>query len=378
MVPTRLFRRHYRRTVPGLAGGLHLSERASPSTASLVSDGDESFAAGDFHRALECARAALSLEPRLLSALGLRSAALDALDEVEEARAAHEEALRVAPRDLDTIGDAAEFYLRRGIEHGDGPWLERARELAAAGAGLADRADADPDTFVDFILSESDALQEMGDTTGALARVDGAIQRLPQDLRLQLECGVLLFETCQFVEARRVLADLLRADPSNPQAHHTLGLIAEREGRLEEATVRFRQAHAAASEDFPIPVQLPPGEFDAAVEDALEELPSQIRDYLANVAITVENIPADDDLLSSDAALSPSILGIFRGSPLAEKASMDPWSHFPSSIVLYQRNLERFALSREELVEEIRVTLLHEVGHFLGLDEDQLRDRGLD
>ncbi len=65
-------------------------------------------------------------------------------------------------------------------------------------------------------------------------------------------------------------------------------------------------------------------------------------------------------------------------APLGQKASMDPWSHFPSSIALFQRNLERMARDREELVEEIRVTLLHEVGHFLGLDEDQLRDLGLD
>ena len=57
---------------------------------------------------------------------------------------------------------------------------------------------------------------------------------------------------------------------------------------------------------------------------------------------------------------------------------MDPWSHFPSSIGLFQRNLERYARDREELLEEIRVTLLHEVGHFLGLDEEQLRELGLD
>ncbi len=56
---------------------------------------------------------------------------------------------------------------------------------------------------------------------------------------------------------------------------------------------------------------------------------------------------------------------------------MDPWSHFPSSIVLYQKNLERACDSKEQLVEEIRVTLLHEVGHFLGLDEEELEARGL-
>ena len=57
---------------------------------------------------------------------------------------------------------------------------------------------------------------------------------------------------------------------------------------------------------------------------------------------------------------------------------MDPWSHFPSSIVLYQENLQRFARTREELVDEIAITLQHEVGHFLGLDEEELEKLGLD
>ncbi len=117
---------------------------------------------------------------------------------------------------------------------------------------------------------------------------------------------------------------------------------------------------------------------DQALEEAMESLPQPIRGYLANVAIAVEDLPSDDDLLASDPPLSPSILGIFRGSPLGHKQSMDPWSHFPSSIVLYQRNLERFARDRKELVEQIGITLIHEVGHFLGLDEEQLWERGLE
>jgi predicted Zn-dependent protease with MMP-like domain len=57
---------------------------------------------------------------------------------------------------------------------------------------------------------------------------------------------------------------------------------------------------------------------------------------------------------------------------------MDPWSHFPSSIVLFQRNLERAARTRDELLEQIRITLVHEVGHYLGLSEDELYERGLE
>jgi predicted Zn-dependent protease with MMP-like domain len=125
-------------------------------------------------------------------------------------------------------------------------------------------------------------------------------------------------------------------------------------------------------------VEVPAAEFERLVEEALARLPEPVRRYLGNVAIAVEDLPSADDLRASDPPLSPSILGIFRGGALPHRASMDPWSHFPSSIGLFQRNLERFARSREELVDEIRVTLLHEVGHFLGLDEEELYRRGLD
>ena len=69
---------------------------------------------------------------------------------------------------------------------------------------------------------------------------------------------------------------------------------------------------------------------------------------------------------------------MFRGPGYGRGGAVDPVTHLPASIVLFQRNLERFARDREELAEEIRVTLVHEVGHFLGLDEDELYERGLD
>ncbi len=159
---------------------------------------------------------------------------------------------------------------------------------------------------------------------------------------------------------------------------HAQGLLAERRGDAAEAERRFSRARSLAPGEFPRPVSLSAREFEATVEAALAALPDQVRRYLSNVAITVEDLPSEDDLLAADPPLSPGLLGLFRGAPYGQKASMDPWSHLPSGIVLFQKNLERFARSREELAEEIRITLVHEVGHFLGLDEDELYARGLD
>lgn len=224
---------------------------------------------------------------------------------------------------------------------------------------------------------------EAGEAAAALAEVRAGRARAPRDppdeLRAELDLveGLALVDLCRFDEARRVLEAFAR-DYEDAWAEHALGVLAERRGDRREAERRFRRARALAPEEFPAPSSLSAAAFDAAVESALEELPEPVRRWLANVAIAVEDVPADDDLLGADPPHPPSILGIFRGTPLGDQASMDPWSHFPSSIVLYQKNLERLARSREELVEEIRVTLLHEVGHFLGLDEEALANLGLE
>ena len=94
--------------------------------------------------------------------------------------------------------------------------------------------------------------------------------------------------------------------------------------------------------------------------------------------IAIEDIPSDEDLTSSKPPLSPMILGVFRGTPVGERSVFNPYDHFPASIVLYQRNLERFAKTREELIEQIGITLMHEVGHLIGLDEEDLWERGLE
>jgi predicted Zn-dependent protease with MMP-like domain len=224
---------------------------------------------------------------------------------------------------------------------------------------------------------------DAGDAEGALEAARRASSQAgraaPDDLAADLSLlqGLALVDLCKFDEARPLLEALAR-DFDDPSAEHALGLLAERRGEAREAERRFARARQLAPDDFPPPIVLSPAEFDAAVEAALRELPEPVRRWLENVAIAVEDLPQDDDLVDGDPPHPPSILGIFRGSPLGDKASMDPWSHFPSSIVLYQTNLQRFARSRRELVQEIRTTLLHEVGHFLGLDEDELEELGLD
>lgn len=254
---------------------------------------------------------------------------------------------------------------------------ERALERAVEGARLAGRGD-DEELGARLAIAEGQARLALGDSRGALACILRGARVFPDDLDVRVEEATALHELSRFEEAAAVLERVLEEDPGDAGAHWLLGLSLERLGRGETAERHLGRAREIAPDDFPAPVTLSPEAFEAVVEQALAELPEPVRRWLGNVAVTVEDLPGAEELLSSEPPLSPSLLGIFRGSPVGDKASMDPWSHFPSSITLFQTNLERMARDEDELREEIRITLLHEVGHFLGLDEDRLRELGLD
>ena len=321
----------------------------------------------------------LRASPRHVPALHYRAAALAELDRLEEAREAYDAAVRAAKNDPELLLGAADFHLnvlgRDGNPEREDQ--ERGLELAVRGRKLA-RKGGDAELAGELAWLEGLALNQLGRNGEALAALATAEEALPGAVEVLLEQGFALYELCRFDDALAVLRRAEVADPDDPWTQHTLGLVLERRGDGEEAQATVRASAEARAGRVPEAHRALARGVRPVVEDALEDLPEPVRRYLANVAITVEDLPAEADLRASDPPLSPAILGVFRGSPYGDKASMDPWHHFPSSIVLYQTNLERFARDRAELVQEIGVTLVHEVGHFLGLDEEELWARGLD
>jgi predicted Zn-dependent protease with MMP-like domain len=108
--------------------------------------------------------------------------------------------------------------------------------------------------------------------------------------------------------------------------------------------------------------------FMRLVEDALERLPARFRGKIENVAIVVEDLPAGPEPPGEDL-----LMGIFEGVPATERSVWES-SAGPARIVLYQKNIEAVCDTDAEIREEVRLTLLHELGHYFGMDEDQLRD----
>lgn len=112
--------------------------------------------------------------------------------------------------------------------------------------------------------------------------------------------------------------------------------------------------------------------FEALARKALEELPEEFRRLMRNVAIVVEDFPSKEDAREAGIPRE-ELLGLFAGVAHAgQDLFFDLPPPLPDRIVLYQRNIEALCSSEEELVEEIRLTLLHEVGHYFGLSEEEL------
>lgn len=108
-----------------------------------------------------------------------------------------------------------------------------------------------------------------------------------------------------------------------------------------------------------------PEDFEALVGEGLDSLHEDMLSELDNVIFLVEDRPAD----GSD------ILGVYEGFSLAERSSYG-YGEEPDRIILYRENLLEFCADMEDLVAEIRVTLVHEIAHFYGLDEQRIHELG--
>ncbi len=185
----------------------------------------------------------------------------------------------------------------------------------------------------------------------------------------------------QFELVRLELArdDALRAVAVNPdlaEAHDLLARVYEHLGEAESARQHAAEAQAIDPSAFGPPLEVTDQEFDTLVEESLGELPEPIRKKLDEVPVLIEDLPSRQVLTAEEPPLVPDLLGLFVGRHLLERSHLDvPGA--PGAIFLFRRNLLRVCVDREELKREVRTTVRHEVGHLLGLDEDDLEDWGL-
>ncbi len=107
-------------------------------------------------------------------------------------------------------------------------------------------------------------------------------------------------------------------------------------------------------------------EFEGLVAEALDGVPPELTSLMDNVVVLIEPEPQPED---------PDILGLYDGIPLTERDSNYTFRG-PDRIFIYRGPLTRMCESREQLVDEVRITVVHEIAHHFGIDDDHLHDLG--
>lgn len=116
--------------------------------------------------------------------------------------------------------------------------------------------------------------------------------------------------------------------------------------------------------------------YQTLVQRVVDSLPPRILDLLSNVAIVVADEPSSEHLQSADGTTLDELFGLYQGVPLIDRGS-NYTMVLPDRITIFIGPLERAFASPSDLEQEIRITILHELGHHLGLDEDGLEALGL-
>ena len=116
-------------------------------------------------------------------------------------------------------------------------------------------------------------------------------------------------------------------------------------------------------------------EFEHVVGEALESLPRRFANLVENVVIAVEEEPNDEDLEAvaesdDDAEGGCELLGIYRGVALTDRSH--DMTLMPDEIAVFRGPINRVARTRAEAVREVRETVIHELGHYFGLDDDEM------
>ena len=322
---------------------------------------------GDLDQARSLAEGILAEDPASARAHHVLGLVLVELDKPEEAMSA----------------------LQRACTLYDGPW-EAHLDLAVLELDHLDEPDAAASTCRSALARRPElglkagllhllgqASREMGQPAQALACHE-ASRLLGPDLDDPEARGLALFELGAFRKAAAALRMALKRGPGlSAEGHFHLAVILERLGDGHLAHQHFQAAARKDPGDQFVPRALSEEEFEGLVEVALGELPEEISGRLHEVPVVVEPWPDPDELRLSDPPLSPLLLGMLRGPSLRDRSEGAQPGELPTQVLLFQRNLELLCSNREEIAEEILLTVWHEVGHYLGLEEEELEERGL-
>jgi len=198
----------------------------------------------------------------------------------------------------------------------------------------------------------------------ALVILDDVLKAHPERSWSQLERVAVLIDLGRYGDGLTAVRALPRFDDPHERAalHAQEGVCLDHLGDAAGADAEYRQAEALAPDDYPMPIRLSGTRFEALVAEALDGIPEEFVAYLEQVVVRVRDWPGPDD--------DPSLMGLYVGVARPDRTVLteDHLDH----IVVFKRAHELQAVDEDELRDEVRRTVVHEIAHHFGIEHDEM------
>jgi tetratricopeptide (TPR) repeat protein len=309
------------------------------------------------------AQAAQAIDPKSPEAVTLLGAVAAAEGDEAAALALYRRAMKLDPEYVAPMLYAAEALMWPDEE------LEEALELIDRALEHAD----DEEDFLDALLLKAEALIAMGEDDDARAALDELPPTQLPEASFHNRAARSFLDLGMHDEAEEHFQQAIVLDPKNADAFHGLGMAYEEKEDTRAMVKAWLRVRELDLEEPAVAWSMTQEEFEKVAEDALGELPDRIGKLLENVPIVAADYPSIEIVAEGN---DPRMLGFFSGVPYPEKSHLGGAPHL-DCVFLYKLNIERVSRNRDEAAKEIRITLLHETGHFFGLSEEELEAMGL-
>lgn len=263
--------------------------------------------------------------------------------------------------------ETAEELMDRIERHLDAGYAAGALDLSSFAVR---RYPSDPDLWALY----AEALEGAGRLKEAIGAYTRAIALTPDWTAGVARRASLLIEVGQIDEARADVDAVLATDPEVAEAQFNRAILAEVAGNEFDAARAYRTAETLDPERYYLPVRVSSERFLEAARDAIDELPTRLREHLAGVPVVVRDMPERDAEGEWESGSNPLLFAYLAGPDIPDGDDVDPWVYRPDAVVLFKKNLERVCGSVEELVHELTVTLFHEALFYLRVPEDDVAD----
>jgi tetratricopeptide (TPR) repeat protein len=244
---------------------------------------------------------------------------------------------------------------------------EEALQLAQQAERLLERNPewASGDLAIDAQYCLASCLFELRNTPEALRHYETVRLLDPADREIDYWHGRALFHSWRFVEAEQLLQRYQAPSATRAGTLYYRALLRDYLGSPDEADLLFGRAHREGPTEYPRPLRLEQQEVQQILNEVLYSLPADVQEALRGVSVKLVSLP--DPSVHASPDIDPLTTSLYRSDDRLHVPAQSFGSRRPTGLIeVFQRNLELSAGDHDELREELRLSLLHQIGHHLG------------